>query len=77
MSDTIKILEDRVRRAVARIRELRNERSELERELERTRARLEAAAGDDNDGATENGWRREREQVVSALRDVVVDLRGD
>ena len=74
MRDPIKILEDRVQRAVARIRELSAERSGLERDLEAARARLDSAA---SSRPSEESWRQEREQLVGALQEVVAELRGD
>ena len=68
MSDhTVKLLQERVLEAVARIRSLRNERDGRTAECEALRARI----GELETGSVATGL----ERVRSALRDAIRDLR--
>jgi len=72
MDETLRELEDRVRRAAAEIRELRRRRRELENEI----AVLRGRAADAGAGAAP-AWDDERRRIVAALRETVAGLRGD
>lgn len=74
--ETIKLLEDRVFEAVARIRDLR---SELEREVEERsilRARLEEIEFGGIQARLQ-GWERDLDKIRAALRDAIRDLREE
>ena len=75
MDETLRQLEDRVRRASGEIRALRRRRDELESELAESRAR--ATAPSLADAAAGRAWQDERGRIVAALRETIGELRGD
>jgi len=81
MDGNIKLLEERVLRAVGRLRELSAERKGLEEELRALRRQLESAgqggpAGPDPENENEEGWRSRRAEAISAIRETLAELRG-
>jgi len=79
MSDAIRLLEDRVQRAVARLRELSSERRRLESELSGLRERLErleaGGPGPEDAGDDPRRWPLERVDVVATLRETIEQLQ--
>jgi hypothetical protein len=77
MSDeTVKLLEDRVMDAVARIRQLRAERDGRAAECEALRSRITAM--EEREAATATVERSpDLERIRTALRDAIRELRGD
>ncbi len=81
MNDPIRLLEDRVRRAAARLKQLAGERSELEAEIRTLQRRideLERAAA--REQASEDGdspWLAERARVIAELKEAAAELRGE
>jgi hypothetical protein len=78
VDDNTKLLEDRVRRAAVRIRELASERRRLESELLALRERLE---GMESGGSAPTGsnddfrrWPVQRMDVVATLRETIEQL---
>lgn len=79
MQKNIKLLEERVIQAVGRLRELSAERNELEEELESLRQRLEGVEADGSAGIdnSEEVWRSQKEEAISAIRQTLAELRGE
>ncbi|HKQ61863.1 MAG TPA: hypothetical protein VJS92_11250 [Candidatus Polarisedimenticolaceae bacterium] len=78
MIHNIRLLEERVAQAVGRLRELEEERRSLRAEVASLREQL-AAAGEAAASAAARlpVWQAEREQVATALREVLGELRGE
>jgi len=70
MTDTVQILETRVREAVQRLGRLADDRAALELELAALRRRLEEA-----DAA--EVWPIDRAELTTSLRDILGELRAD
>jgi predicted nucleic acid-binding Zn-ribbon protein len=85
MKQNIKLLEDRVRRAAERLKEMSAERKGLERKVQTLQTRLESvekkrsadetAAAASGEGS--NGWPEQREEIVAALKETIAELRAD
>jgi predicted RNase H-like nuclease (RuvC/YqgF family) len=78
MEAKLRFLEERVTRAVERMRALARERDRLRKQVEELRERLTAMQpqmtppGDPADGP----WRLRSEEVVETLRQAIAELRG-
>jgi hypothetical protein len=68
VNDPVGLLEDRVARAAARLRELTAERDALRRQVEASSSKVAGEA---------ERWRSERGDVAAALRQAVSELWGD
>jgi len=76
MNDDIRLLEDRVQRAAARLRELSSERRRLESELVALRERLEAGGpGPASASDDPRRWPVQRVDVVATLRETIEQLQ--
>lgn len=79
MNENVRLLEDRVQRAAARLRELSSERRRLSAELLALRERLERLesggpeSGNTNDDARR--WPAQRLDVMATLRETIEQLR--
>lgn len=71
MESTIRLLEDRVRRLLQRLKDLSAESGRLESENLALKARLAEFEG----GPTRQGWPMPPDRVASALRDAIRELR--
>ena len=69
----IRLLEDRVTRAVLRLRELSEEKRNLEAELESLRSELDARP----EATTEEAWQLERSEMARAIETTLAELRAD
>jgi len=81
MDGNIKLLEERVFRAVGRLRELSAERKGLEEELRALRRQLESLeqggpAGPDPKKDKDEAWRSRRSEAISVIRETLAELRG-
>lgn len=80
MESTIKLLEDRVRTVIERLRSLREERNGLEADLESMRRRV-ADTEQEQQKLSVNGTRDERDRrlgdVAAALQKAIEELRRD
>lgn len=80
MDTNIKLLEERVFRAVGRLRELSAERKGLEEELRSLRGQLESVEQPGGPAATdakkEEVWRSRRAEAIRAIRETLAELRG-
>ena len=74
MTDDIRQLEDRVHRAVDRLKRLHDERDQLQQEIRTLSDRIE---GRGDDGAGGQPWKAARAEVVAAVRETIAELRGD
>jgi len=77
MKDTIRLLEDRIGKAVDRIRSLNAERDDLRREIQGMKERIAALQASETTGAAGESWRAERERVVGELRATLDELEAD
>jgi hypothetical protein len=81
MSDDIRLLEDRVHRAVDRLGRLHDQRNQLHDEVRTLQSRLDNAeqvkVRDDVEGTDRQAWRAEKADVVAAVREAIKELRGD
>lgn len=81
MADHTRLLEDRVRQAVERLRSLAAERDRLQEEVRELRRRLDesdrALARFEEGAETADSWTVERARVVSELRQTLHELRGE
>ena len=81
MSDDIRLLEDRVHRAVDRLSRLHDQRNQLHDEVRTLQSRLNdpdhAEGGEVAEGAGRETWRTEKAGVVAAVREAIKELRGD
>jgi len=85
MKDNIRLLEERVGRAVEQLERLSAARDRLETENGELRARLEApgrvpsvAGGEPaRDNGTGNEWEMQRTEIAVRLREAIAELRGD
>ena len=68
----IRLLEDRVSKAVKRLGQLSGERRKLEEELKSLRHQAEDLGGDGDEA-----WKAERARVVAAIRETLQELRAD
>lgn len=73
MSDTIRLLETRVEKAVRRLRTLKEERDALTREVDTLKREVAADAADDE---ASGGWRDERQRVLRELRETLAELES-
>ena len=80
MSDDIRLLEDRVHRAVDRLSRLHDQRNQLHDEVRTLQSRLDSTdqseGGDDAEGADRQTWQTEKAEVVAAVQEVIKELRG-
>ena len=78
MEVNIRLLEERVKKAAGRLRELSAERKKLEIELNSLREQLESAAHGGTAGTAEDqaDWRARRTDAVAAIRQTLAELRG-
>jgi len=81
MSDDIRLLEDRVHRAVDRLSRLHDQRNQLHDEVRTLQSRLDSAdqaeGSDDAEGADLQTWQTEKAEVVAAVQEAIKELRGD
>jgi cell division septum initiation protein DivIVA len=81
MGDTIRLLEELVDRAVDRLRTVTEERERLQQEVDALRLRLQetqATPRGEGDRRPEvDSWPAERNQVLSALHETLLCLRGE
>ena len=81
MNENIRLLEDRVQRAAARLRELSSERRRLSAELLALRERLERLeSGGPEPGSTNDDvrrWPAQRLDVLATLRETIEQLQED
>lgn len=75
----IRLLEDRVSKAVKRLRQLSEERRRLEEELQSLRHQAEdlGRGNPASEGAGDEAWKAERARVVAAIRETLQELRVD
>jgi hypothetical protein len=79
MSKNIKLLEERVKQAAGRLRELAAERDELTNELLSLRQQLESfeqSGAADSDERQED-WQAQRSEVITAIQQTLAELRGN
>ena len=74
---TIRLLEDRVKRIVERLRALRLERDTLRTELEALRTELEQSAGSGDLAAVAAAREEQWVEIRGVLRDAIDELRHD
>ena len=74
MTDDIKLLEDRVHRAVDRLKRLHDERDQLQEEIRTLSDRLEGPRDDD---AGSQPWKAARAEIAATVRETIAELRGD
>ncbi|MDX1388371.1 MAG: hypothetical protein R3344_04230 [Acidobacteriota bacterium] len=79
MKADIKLLEERIRQLIGRLRELRDERDQLGRELEEARQGLELLQSETPAGASLGGPETAVKivEIKSALREAIQELRRD
>ena len=78
MKDHIRLLEDRVVRAVDRLKQLTEERDRLQDEVRELRDHVEAERlRKVADGRPDETWQAQRAHVVAEIREALVELRGD
>ena len=81
MNENIRLLEDRVQRAAARLRELSSERRRLSAELLALRERLERLeSGGPEPGSTNDDvrrWPAQRLDVLATLHETIEQLQED
>ena len=81
MPDDILALEDRVHRAVDRLRRLHEQRTQLHEEVRTLQLRLndsdKASEGAGEETAGRQAWRTEKAEVVATVREAIDELRGD
>jgi chromosome segregation ATPase len=85
MKDTVRLLEDRVARAVRQLKELADERDRLKSEVGKLQLRLEQMEARTLDAAREvaeasdapPAWVEHRAEILSALKETVAELRGE
>ena len=80
MADPIRLLEDRVARAIERLGRLSRERDGLMGEVEALRERIAALERQGRTGATEGqheSWQRSRAEIAVALRETLLELRSE
>ena len=70
----VRMLEERVSRAVSRLRQLAEEKKELEAELEELRREL---ATRPSDATTEEGWKAERVAMARSIEETLAELRAE
>jgi len=77
MSRKVKVLEQRVTKAVGRLRELSSESRRLERELDDARQRLEESrsAVDPERIAAAETWDDRRQEAVALVEETLAELR--
>jgi hypothetical protein len=80
MNDNIRLLEDRVHRAVDRLKQLNGERARLESEVRLLKAQLEARQAGEAEragrtpGAGADEWPHRRDAIVAELEAALQDL---
>lgn len=81
MDETVRILEERVDRAVTRLGELRAEAERLREENRRLHGRVDALEAELTGDAQGDGqaaeWASQRARVVSEIHEAVAELRGE
>lgn len=75
----IRLLEDRVSKAIKRLRQLSGERRRLEEELRALRRQAEGLEKEAPRGEApgDETWKAERARVVAAIRETLQELRAD
>ena len=77
MERHITLLEERVSRAVKRLRDLEKERKRLESELRSLRGKKRVPSQERPLAVDGESDERERRQVVESIREALGELRGD
>ncbi len=78
MNRNIRLLEERVLQATKRLRQLSDDRTMLEQEVQSLRDRLETVEkAEPVDSGAAPVWQEERTRVVSAVRQALTELQGD
>ena len=70
----VRMLEDRVSRAVGRLRQLAEEKKGLEAELEELRQELASRPSEEG---TEEGWKAERMEIARSIEETLAELRAE
>ena len=78
MEDDIRLLEQRVRSAVDRLKRLHDERDRLRNEVQTLSERLERSTEEPADDGPGSGssWQSEKAEVLAEVRQVLDELRG-
>lgn len=78
MKPNIRLLEQRIRQVVDRLRETAEERDRLQGELETLRSRLDAFEGaPDAEDVPASDWTANLGEVRGVLREAIEELRAD
>ncbi len=78
MNRNIRLLEERVLQATKRLRQLSDDRTVLQQEVQSLRDRLETVEkAEPVDSGAASVWDEERTRVVSAVRQALTELQGD
>ncbi len=78
MNRNIRLLEERVLQATKRLRQLSDDRTMLEQEVQSLRDRLETVEkAEPVDSGAAAVWDEERTRVVSVVRQALTELQGD